>query len=296
MNEEKAIQKKALLLTAAIMPVLLIAGGIYYILQQQRTIEEIKEAGALDKEMLQQEYNELSLQYEGYKFSINNDSLIAKLSTEQAKVRSLMEELKVVKSTNAKRIAELRKELETLRKIMRNYVVQIDSLNTANQQLRDENKAQREQINRVNRQKVQLEQERTALSKKVELAQKLSISGIKVTGLNSRGRTAKRISAMKQLKFDFSIDRNITTEPGMKTVYLRIYKPDDTLLTKSGEGTFEFEGNQISYSIARQVEYQGESVSLTLYWDIDEYLTEGTYRVEAFADGYLIGRTTFTLG
>ena len=295
MNEDQARQRKALLIVGAIVLALLIGGGIYYIIHQQRTISEIREAGALDKEMLEQEFNELSLQYEGYKFNISNDSLIAKLSTEQAKVRSLMEELKTVKSTNARRISELRRELETLRKIMRSYVVQIDSLNAANQQLRTENKAQKEQISRVNQQKSQLEQERSALSKKVELAQKLSVSGISVRGLNSRGRTTKRIQNMKQLEITFSLDRNITAEPGMKEIYLRLYKPDDTLLTKPGSGTFTFEGGDVPYSISREVEYQGELVAVTLYWNVDEYLPEGSYRLEIFADGYLIGRAAFSL-
>jgi len=87
---------------------------------------------------LEDEYNELSLQYEGYKFSVGNDSLVALLSTEQAKVQRLLEELRTVKATNAKEIARLKKELDTLRKIMRNYVVQIDSLNRENEQLKVE--------------------------------------------------------------------------------------------------------------------------------------------------------------
>ena len=78
----------------------------------------------------------MSVQYEGYKFSVGNDSLVALLFTEQAKVQRLLEELRTVKATNAKEIARLKKELDTLRKIMRNYVAQIDSLNRENEQLK----------------------------------------------------------------------------------------------------------------------------------------------------------------
>ena len=91
--------------------------------------DAIKPECFLDKESLEDEFNELSLQYEGYKFNIGNDSLLNLLSTEQAKVQRLQEELRTVKATNTKEIARLKKELQTLRKIMRNYVVQIDSLN-----------------------------------------------------------------------------------------------------------------------------------------------------------------------
>ena len=75
------------------------------------------------------------IKYEGYKFNIGNDSLLNLLSIEQAKVQRLQEELRTVKATNTKEISRLKKELQTLRKIMRNYVIQIDSLNRANERL-----------------------------------------------------------------------------------------------------------------------------------------------------------------
>ena len=77
---------------------------------------------------------------------------------------------------------------------------------------------------------------------------------------------------------------------------MRIITPDEVLLQKSAEsGHFNFEGGKVPYSIKRQVEYGGEATTLTMYWDIEEYLVEGNYRVEIFADGYIIGRFTFAL-
>ena len=295
MNEEKTIQRKALILTIALVLLVLLGLSGYYILHQQQTIQEIQEASELNKEMLQEQYNNLSLQYEEYTVQVKDDSLVAKLMSEKAKVRSLLEELKTVRATNAKRIGELQRELETLRKIMRNYVIQIDSLNAANQRLRTENQAQKEEISRVIQQATQLAQERTDLSKKVELAQKLSVSHLLVQGLNARGRVTKHISKMKQLQCSFDLDRNITAEPGIKKIYVRLYKPDDTLLIKPGQASFDFEGKQIPYSLTREVEYQGEPLPVVLYWNIDEFLPEGTYRVEIFSDGYIIGKGTFSL-
>ena len=43
------------------------------------------------------------------------------------------------------------------------------------------------------------------------------------------------------------------------------------------------------------IEYEGEEVAVTMYWDIEEFLSAGTYRVDIFADGNLIGRSNFTL-
>lgn len=294
-SENKQRQRQAGLIVGIALLILIIIGGGYKLWQQGKTIDNITAQSELDRQFLEEEYNELSLQYEGYKFSINNDSLVAQLSNEQAKVQRLMEELKTVKSTNAQRINELKRELQTLRKIMRNYVAQIDSLNAANQALRTENKEVKAQIHQVSTQRNQLQEEKQRLTKQVELASKLVVSNIRVDYLTDKGKTTKRIKKMKQFKISFSIDQNITTEPGMKNVYVRLYKPDDTLLLKPTYGTFSFEGGEIPYSISRQIEYTGEATSLDMYWDIDEYLSEGTYRLEIFADGYLVGRSSFTL-
>lgn len=295
-NDDKKRQRAALLITGGVLLALLIAFGVYTILQQRKEIQGIRAVTQLEKEMLEEDYNELALQYEGYRFEISDASLAQKLATEQAKVQRLMEELRTVKSSNAARVAELRRELETLRKVLRSYVAQIDSLNRANQELRTENQEVKRQITVVTSERQQLKQEKERLTEQVTLAAKLSTSGFSARGLNARGKTTKRLSSMKQLQFDFTLDANVTAETGYKDIYLRLSNPQDQLLQQpSTSGTFAFEGGHVPYSAVRQVEYGGSAMPITMYWDIQEYLMEGIYRVELFAEGYLIGRYTFTL-
>ena len=249
----------------------------------------------LEKEALEDEYNELSLQYEGYKFSVGNDSLIALLSTEQAKVQRLLEELRTVKATNAKEIARLKKELATLRKIMRNYVQQIDSLNRENEQLKVEKKEAVQKYQQATSQAATLKKEKEKLTERVTLASRLDATDIQVTPVNSRGKLAKRIKNMQQFVLTFKIAKNITAPVGEKTVYVRLMKPDDDILMKNRSNVFPFEGKEIGYSMKKLIEYEGEEVAVTMYWDIEEFLSAGTYRVDIFADGNLIGRNNFTL-
>ena len=296
-EEDKQRKRKALLIVGISLLLLLVAGGGYYLVRQQRTINDMRELSALDKQMLQDQFDELNMQYEEFSFEISNDSIAKRLEQEQAKVQRLMEELKQVKSTDAAEISRLRRELDTLRKILKSYVIQIDSLNRANQALRTENKAQREEISRVTSQRRQLQEEKSDLSEKVQLAAKLSVSNFRVIGLNSRERDTKRIKSMKQLQINFQVDRNVTAEPGMKMIYLRLSMPDGTLMQQAGQsGSMPFESGQVPYSVSRQIEYSGEPTQVSLYWDIQEYLPEGGYTAEVFSDGYKIGRFNFTLG
>lgn len=293
--EKKEINKMSLLVTAVVVLLLIIAGAAYYIFRQKQQMEDLEQAYVLDKESLEDEFNELSLQYEGYKFNIGNDSLLNLLSTEQAKVQRLQEELRTVKATNTKEIARLKKELQTLRKIMRNYVVQIDSLNRANEQLKVEKNEAVKKYKQASSTATTLKKEKEKLTERVTLASRLDTTGINVTPVNGRGKKAKVIKKMEQFVVDFRISKNITAPVGEKTIYVRIMKPDDDILLKSRADVFAFEGKEINYSMKKLVEYNGEELPVTMYWNIEEFLSPGTYRVDIFADGNLIGRKSFTL-
>ena len=294
-KETKEINKMSMLILAVIILILVIAGAAYYIFHQQQQMEEMTQSFDLEKEMMADDLNELSLQYEGYKFSVSNDSLVALLTTEQAKVQRLMEELRTVKSTNAKEIARLKKELATLRKIMRNYVIQIDSLNRANEQLKVEKNEAVKKYRQASTTAASLKREKEKLTERVTLASKLDATSISVTPVKSRGKLAKRIKKMEQFVINFKIAKNVTAPVGEKVVYVRIMKPDDDILVKSRGDVFTFEGKDINYSIKKMIEYEGEEVPVTMYWNIEEFLSPGTYRVDIFADGNLIGQRSFTL-
>lgn len=294
-KETKEINKFSLLIVAVIVLLLIIAGAGYYIYHQKEQMTDLEQMYSIDKEALEDEFNELSLQYEGYKFNVGNDSLLSLLSTEQAKVQRLQEELRTVKATNTKEITRLKNELLLLRKIMRNYVVQIDSLDRVAKQLTVEKNEAVQKYRQASNTATKLTKEKEKLTERVTLASRLDATGINITPVNSRGKLAKSIKKMEQFVVDFRIAKNITAPVGEKVVYVRIMKPDDDILVKSRADVFAFEGKEINYSMKKLVEYEGEDLPVTMYWNIEEFLSPGTYRVDIFIDGNLIGRKNFSL-
>jgi predicted RNase H-like nuclease (RuvC/YqgF family) len=295
-RQEKKMTRIALAVVGVIVGAAIIGWLVYKIVQQEREITSMSEVFSLEKESLLDEYAELSLQYEGEQFSIGNDSLVALLTTEKMKVQRLMEELRTVKTTNAKRISELKKELATLRKIMTHYVTQIDSLNNENQQLKKENRQVVQRYNQARSTAAQLTKEKEKLTERVTLASRLEATAIQVRAVNSRGKEAKKIDKIAQLVLSLHVAKNITAPVGEKALYVRIMRPDDSILQKQNARTFTFEGREITYSMMKNIEYEGEELSVTMYWDVEEYLSPGQYRADIFADGNLIGRKTFSLG
>ena len=127
------------------------------------------------------------------------------------------------------------------------------------------------------------------------LAAQLDATNIEILPMNKRGKKAKKVKDVVKFKIDFTIVKNITAETGERTLYVRITKPDNDVLTKSASNTFSYENRQLAYSIKKYIEYNGEEQNVTVYWNVEEYLYAGAYRVDIFADGTLIGSQGFTM-
>ena len=275
--------------------VIVLAVVIGFLVNKNAEIEEIQQQFIINKQELEDEYEAISLQYEGFKFSVQNDSLLYKLENERAKVLRLQEELRMTKASDQAEIKRLKDELSTLRKVLRSYIHQIDSLNRLNEELRAENQQITRQYNETSRTLTQVSQEKEELSEKVSLAAQLVATNIAVKAVNNRGREQSRLSRSSQFVVSFTIARNITAEPGERTIYVRLMAPDGRVLSKSPSHTFPYENREILYSMRRIVEYGGEELPVTLYWDIEEYLMPGTFKADIFADGHHIGTRSFTM-
>jgi methyl-accepting chemotaxis protein len=252
--KERTPQLIALIGVLLIVTVVLIG----FLVTRNSQMKEMQEQFVIDKQELEDEYEAISLQYEGFKFSVQNDSLLYRLQNEQAKVLRLQEELRMTKATDRAEIKRLTDELSTLRRILRSYIQQIDSLNTLNNELRAENEQITDRYNRTSRTLQQVSQEKEQLSEKVSLAAQLVATNINAKAVNDRGREQSRLSRSTQFVVNFTIARNITTEPGERTVYVRILTPDGTVLSKSPNDKFPYENSEILYSMKRIVEYGGE--------------------------------------
>ena len=287
-------KNKSLIIIIVVLAII-IAGVSFFAVQQMQQNKEMSELFAVEKMEMENEYSTFATQYDELQSQINNDSLREKLESEKLKTQRLLEELRQVKSSNAAEIMRLKKELKTVRAVLRSYVMQIDSLNKINAALKEENKEVKSKYSAAARQISNLSKEKESLNEMVTLAAQLDATNIVTEPLNRRNREAKKAKDVKKLAISFTIVKNITAQTGNKTVYVRIAKPDNEVLTKSASNTFAYEDRNISYSIKKMIEYTGEEQTVTVYWDVEEFMPSGTYKVYIFADGNMIGQNSFTL-
>jgi hypothetical protein len=283
------------LIAAAVVVILAMAAVVVYLLMDNRSLEqeklEMQELAELDKQEMENDYERLSLQYSEMMTQINNDSIIAQLTQEQMRTQQLLQELKNVKASDAREIARLKKELATVREVLRSYIRQVDSLNQVNMSLMAENDRVKDALAQSNQANEGLRQEKQNLTEKVAIAAQLDATGIQMQLLNKRQKTAKKIKDCKTIQVNFTISRNVTAENGNRTLYVRIQTPAGQVLTA---GSFPYENRQLEYSMKKVVEYAGEEVGVQTFWQVGEYLEAGQYRVSIFADGNMIGSKTFT--
>lgn len=276
---------------------LIMAGVVAYLTQslnEQKTINaEMQELAELDKKEMENEYQQFADQYSEMKTRINNDSLVAQLTKEQLRTQELLKELKQVKSSDAREIARLKKELATCRAVIRSYIIEIDSLNRLNQNLRAENTQIRGQYEEASRQIEGLNTEKASLSEKVAIAAQLDATAINLQMQTNKGKAAKKLKKCRQFLVTFNVAKNVTAQPGNKNVYVQIKTPTGTTLAVAG--TTAYENRDIQYSAKRTIEYTGQETPVTLYCQVGEALIAGTYRVSIFCDGSLIGSRSFTL-
>ena len=288
------MNKKVLIPLIIVLIALL--GGVAWLfvsLQEQKQVnQDMQELAALDKQEMENAYERFALQYSEMKTQINNDSIIAQLTQEQMKTQQLLEELKQVKASDAREIARLKKELATVRAVLRDYVMQIDSLNRLNESLKQENTTVKAELEQRNAQVAGLSSEKASLSEKVAIAAQLDATNIQLQILDKRGKVAKKLKDCQQMKASFTITKNVTASNGNRTIYVRIQNPGGNTL--AGGGTFGYENRTLECSAKKTIEYTGEETPVTVYWNMTQFLEAGDYRVSIFADGNMIGSKTFS--
>ena len=286
--DQEAGLKKTMYILAAVAAVLLVALAAVWI-ERSSLVKELKvEKEDLTKEMiaLQNDYAGLSSDYE----SIN-----MQLDSSREEVSQLIERIKKTEATNRAMIRKYEQELGTLRSIMRNYISQIDSLNTLNHKLTADAAAARKEAAETRKHSEQLSKAVESLSGQVAVGAILKGRAIRMDAYNASDKVTDRSSRVVRLLTTLSLVENELAPKGPVRVYIRVKGPDGVLLTSNDQHTFEFDGQPLICSASREVDYQGQEVELSIYLNgIEDYM-KGIYTVDAYTENNLLGSAELML-
>lgn len=305
-NKNSGTVNRKLIIAGIVVAVVVLGAAVWMAWSSHSALKQAEN----EKEQMQLEYEQMQLEndydalnrefaeFENSRQFVMDDSvkrqLTEKYETARLQVEALQQELKNQKNKSAAEIAKLKSEIDTLRKLLRHYVEEINRLNQENEALRTENAEIKEQNTRLNTRVEQTSRQNEQLSKRMTLAERLNVTGLTLTPLNKKGKKEKKVSKATQLMVTFTIPQNNSTPVGEKTIYMRIVSPSGQLL--SGGGSFSFEDGQVECSAKKIIEYAGEEIGgVTIYWDVNTALTPGEYTIELFADNYRLVSSRFNL-
>ena len=243
----------------------------------------------LERDSLEGELRNIYFQYD----SLETDNLDIQIEMKQQQVK--IDKLIAIQADDAYKIKMYKREMETIRSVLRSYIVQIDSLNMQNQELMAANKQLRNTERRLTTEKEQLEKDKTQLEEIKDLATTLLASEIKLVMLNKRDKEISRIRSAVKVRIDFLLRANKVTTPGEKALYIRIIRPDQVLLGSPELEMFSINGEQFPASASRVITYENEDLPVSVFWTNDGELVPGEHSVELFTEGKSIGSASFVL-
>ena len=269
---------------------LALAGALAWIWGQKRTL--VNELEGEKAELTQQLLN-LQNDFEG--LSSDYENINSQLDTSREQVALLIDKLSKTEATNRAKIRQYEKELGTLRSIMRGYIVQIDSLNTLNKQLTADVATARREAAESRQANADLSRQVESLSGQVAAGAVIKARGLHMVAYNGSDKSTDRSSRVKYFVATLSLVENEIAERGPVRVYVRVKDPNGILLLNGSSTDFTFNGETLSASASREVDYEGQEVELSIYVkDVGE-LGKGIYTVEAYTERSSLGRAELML-
>ncbi|MBR1869841.1 MAG: hypothetical protein IJ799_07245 [Bacteroidales bacterium] len=256
---------------------LLLAGALAFIWHQKSSL--IGELN-VEKEELTGQIEALQSDYAG--LSSDYDSINSQLDSSREEIAQLVDRIKKTEATNRAKIRQYEKELGTLRAIMRNYITQIDSLNTLNKKLTQEAASARREADESKKRNEQLAQQIEDLTGQVAAGSVIKARGLKLEAYNGSDKVTDRSSRVVRMLATLSLVENELAPRGPMRVYIRVKDPDGMLLLDGSNAAFTFGGQAMAATASREVDYEGSEVEMSIYVNNIPSYMKGIYTVEAY--------------
>lgn len=293
-NDDSAKTLKVLVVVLGIALVISL-GFLYTVWNQKKELTTENTIVLSDKEQVTKALEELKVEYGDLRTS--NDTLNSRLDDERKKIDILLAKIKKTDASNRVKMKEYEKEINNLRGLLKDYVHQIDSLSAQNKELKAENIRVRQDADNTKRKVEQLSEEAGSLKTMVDKGSVIKARGMVATALNNRDKSVSKGRQTEQIRTCLTLIENSLARTGSRAVYIRVKAPDGSLLTQSAGNLFDPAdgGPQLIYSGMREVDFNGQDLEVCVFYKDTEEYTSGTYTIEAYLDGTLLGTTQLVL-
>ena len=281
-NRNGSLKTATIILAVA---ALALGGALAWIWSQKSTL-----VTELEDEKTELTQQLLNLQNDFENLNSDYENINSQLDTSREQVALLIDKLSKTEATNRAKIRQYEKELGTLRSIMRGYIVQIDSLNTLNKQLTADAAAARKEAAESRQANETLTKQVENLSGQVAAGSVVKGRGLHLTAYNGSDRATDRSSRVTYFVATLTLAQNELAERGPIRVYVRVKDPNGIILLNNSSTDFTMNGETMTASASREVDYEGDDLEVSIYVKEMSDLGKGIYTVEAYTEKTSLGR------
>ncbi|WP_271407011.1 hypothetical protein [Tenacibaculum soleae] len=275
-----------------------------YSFQKTSQYNDLQEIFQQERADLEKELDEMIKDYTDV--VVRKKRLSKRLKVELVKMNNLRDSIKNLRIDNYNLIIKYRKKITTLERENRNLFIRVDSLNTANHVLAQENiitneiLQQKETINTsLTEKNKELEENQKKMETKIALGSVIKTSPVKVVAMKERSSgkltSTSRSSRTDAFKINFDLLKNVVASSGEKSVYIQIIDQNKKVIAPKGVTKLK-DGGKVQYTDSIEVNYNNDRLSLVSLVLVNrDDINKGKYTVSAFVDGVYSGATTLNL-
>ena len=197
-------------------------------------------------------------------------------------------------------INRLQGKVDGYRELLLAQDEEIEKLKKLNEQLFEENKEQKVEINSLNVKIKTINRSNEELEEQIEIAGRLEIKNIEIVGVFRNGSTkinSFKNRSLNKLVVNFTVLENSLSKIEVLDIYLRIIKPSGQVLydISKGSGSFTFDKRELFYSIKDEILIDKSEMTYNIEYVKSEELNKGEYLVILYTNNYEIGRSEFII-
>lgn len=289
-------EKKIIRLLSGIIIVIII--GLAYFIYQNNENEKIKM-------MQEKELDNVYLELDSISNVLSEKILtISQLGGDIDSLLVLKENLEIEKKEFRTRayaqINRLQGKVDGYRELLLAQDEEIERLKKVNEQLFEENKEQKIEINNLNSTISNINQSNKKLEEKIEVASRLEILDFEVIGIFRNGSEKKnsfRNRSLDRLSINLTLNENDLAKIEVVDVYISIEKPNGEIIydISKGSGTFTYEKREEFYTIKESVLVDRFKKELSINYIKNQEFDKGLHKVHFYTNEYKIGSGEFLI-
>ena len=278
--------------------IILIIGGLAFILYKNNISEKIR----IQQE---KELDNVYLELDSISNLLGDKILtISQLGGDIDSLLILKENLELEKKEFRSRayaqINRLQGKVDGYRELLLAQDEEIERLREVNEQLFEENKEQKIEINNLNSTISNINKSNKKLEEQIEVASRLELLEIEIIGIfrnGSQKRKQFRNRSLEKLNINFTLGENDLAKIEVKDLYIILEKPSGEIIydISNGSGSFTFEKREMFFTIKEEVLIDKSEKKLSVEYLINDEFNKGTYLVTLYTDEYKIGSGEFLI-